>query len=121
MSSAAPATKSSRVLVIDDNRDQALTLGEVLEMAGLQARLAFDGASALSIAQEWRPDVVLLDLRLPGMDGYEVARRLRELCGQAAPRVIIVSGSVATEPEGDLYEHLTKPIDIERLVALLTA
>src|SRR5262249_19256454 len=67
-----------RVLVVDDNRDAATSLAILLELEGHEVYLAHDGPAALAAARNHRPEVILLDIGLPGMDGYEVARRLRE-------------------------------------------
>jgi two-component system OmpR family response regulator len=69
--------KPTRVLVVDDNQDAAETLSFLLASAGYQVETRFDGASALVAAEEFEPDVCVLDLKMPGMDGYELARRLR--------------------------------------------
>jgi CheY-like chemotaxis protein len=67
-----------RVLIVDDNRDAADTLRVLLRLRGHEVQVAYDGVSALARAQEFHPEVVFLDIGMPGMDGYEVARRLRE-------------------------------------------
>ena len=78
----SPGGKSvRRVLVVDDNEDAANMLGELLEDAGHEVRTAYTGIEALRAAETFRPDVVLLDIGLPDMDGYEVARRLRGRAG----------------------------------------
>jgi two-component system CheB/CheR fusion protein len=76
---AAPAR---RVLIVEDNEDAAETLAEILEIWGHEVRVATDGPAALESAGAYSPEVVLLDIGLPGMDGYEVARRLREAEGE---------------------------------------
>src|SRR5262249_1433017 len=72
------ATVSRRILVVDDNFDAAETLALLLELRGHKVFMAHEGTSALETASEFLPDVILLDIGLPEMDGYEVARRLRE-------------------------------------------
>ena len=75
-----------RVLVVDDNVDAAETLAELLDMGGYEVAVAHDGAQALSQVESFRPEVVLLDIGLPGsMDGYEVAARIRERLGESSP------------------------------------
>ncbi len=75
--SQEPATTPLRVLVVDDNRDSAETLSMLLELMGNEISVAYDGEQALAIANETKPDVVLLDIGLPKMNGYEVAREIR--------------------------------------------
>ena len=66
-----------RILVVDDNRDAATTLGGLLQMIGADVRVVYDGPAALEALRAFRPSVVMLDLGMPGMDGYEVAQRIR--------------------------------------------
>src|SRR5690606_27241735 len=72
-----PCADSRRVLVVDDNEDAVMALSRLLEFSGHVVRKAYDGPAALAAAAEFRPDAVLLDIGLPELDGYEVARRLR--------------------------------------------
>jgi signal transduction histidine kinase/ActR/RegA family two-component response regulator len=118
-----PAT-ASRVLVVDDNVDAAESMGMVLELLGLEHRVAFDGVAALDIAGDFDPDVVLLDIGMPGMDGYEVARRLRSAHPDSAIRLIALTGwSQPQDRErtraAGFDHHLSKPVDIGALQALL--
>jgi CheY-like chemotaxis protein len=115
-----------RLLVVDDNVDAARSFSMLVAAWGYQSRVAHDGAAALAVAAEFRPDVVLLDLGLPGMDGYEVARRLRELPGIAG--VVLVAMTGFTD---DLHRrqadaagfslYLVKPADLTLLEAFLSA
>jgi CheY-like chemotaxis protein len=75
---ATTPTAKHRVLVVDDNRDAAATMSELLELAGFEVRTCFDGPSALAAAERFTPDACLLDINMPGMDGYDLARQLRE-------------------------------------------
>jgi hypothetical protein len=114
-------TESQRILVVDDNGDAAQTLQMLLQALGHVVQVASDGASAIEAAQEFRPDVVLLDIGMPGMDGYEVARRLRTLrAGDPALRIVAVTGwgqeldrQQSREAGFDL--HLVKPVDVAQL------
>ncbi len=114
-----------RVLVVDDHPDAADALAAVLELLGCSVRVSYDGASALAAAGEFDPQVCLLDLRMPGMDGLELAARLKTW---AAGRPLLL---VATTALGDaesrartalagFHEHLTKPVDIQTLVEAIT-
>src|SRR5581483_7095555 len=89
---AAANEKASRVLIVDDNVDTARGMARLLRLLGHDTRTAHDGSSAIDSARERRPEFVLLDIGLPGMDGYEVATRLRqeESCRDAV--IIAVSG-----------------------------
>jgi CheY-like chemotaxis protein len=112
-----------RVLVVDDEIDTAETLAEVLVTLGHDVRTAADGAHAIETARAFAPDVVLLDLGLPGIDGFEVARRLR--AEHLAARLIAVTGygqdvdRQNTEQAG-FDAHMVKPVKIAALERLLS-
>ena len=89
---AGPAGRRCRVLVVDDNVDAADALASLLERDGHEVRRAHDGPAALAAAAAFRPDVVVLDIGLPGMDGYEVARRLRRQARPGKPLLVAVTG-----------------------------
>jgi two-component system CheB/CheR fusion protein len=109
-----------RVLVVDDNVDSAELIAALITRWGHHTEQAHDGPGALKIALDFRPDVVLLDIGLPGMDGYEVARRLRATSAAPQPRIIAVTGYGR---EGDRLKsatagfdaHLVKPVDFAAL------
>src|SRR3954469_5124709 len=88
---AVPSVRM-RVLVVEDNADAARSAAALVRRWGHDVRVAFDGPTALREASEDEPDVVLLDIGLPGMDGYEVARRLRELLHEKGTLFVIISG-----------------------------
>ena len=114
-----------RVLVVDDNDDARVILSEALIALGHEVRAAADGPSALSVAQEFGPQVALLDIGLPVMDGYELARALREKSGGSLLRLIAVTGY---GQESDRHRtrdagfdaHLVKPVMLEDLARALT-
>ncbi len=121
----AHPTSGLRILVVDDNADAAEMLADVLATLGHQARTVNDGPSALESVLEFEPDVVLLDIGLPGMDGYEVARAMRR-GGQTELRLIAVTGYGQDEDrrlshEAGFDAHLTKPVDIRLLEQHLAA
>jgi len=124
---AGPATRASyRVLVVDDNVDAAKTTQVFLQAQGHQARCAFDGLSALGLAQEFKPQLVLLDIAMPGMDGYEVLRRLRDQAGAAPPVVAVLTGygSKATREhmkQLGVDHFLVKPAASQALLALIAS
>ncbi len=117
---ALPAT---RILVVDDNRDAADSLGILLEFLGSEVRVVHDGPAALREIEAFRPAVVLLDIGMPGMDGHEVARKVRER--SAAITLIAVTGWGQEEDhrrsqEAGFDHHLVKPVDLDALRSLLT-
>jgi CheY-like chemotaxis protein len=108
-----------RVLVVDDNHDSADAMATLLEMMGHHAVAAYDGLKALQLASDLAPDLILLDLGLPDMDGFEVARRLRRLVNRA-PRLVALTGYGADEDkrrtrEAGFHEHVVKPVAPEML------
>jgi PAS domain S-box-containing protein len=112
------------VLVVEDHRDAAETLVELLRLQGYAAQIAADGPSGIAAASELRPDVVLLDLGLPGIDGFEVARRLRAVPELAGLTLIALSGYGRAEDrrrsaEAGIDHHLVKPVDLQALQTLL--
>jgi len=115
---------SRRVLVVDDNHDAANTLNSLLQSLGHSTRVAFDGPTALQIAEQFQPDLVLLDIGMPGMSGYDVARRLRSRTG-THPKIVAVTGWGADEDrarsqEAGFDRHLVKPVDESALRQALT-
>jgi signal transduction histidine kinase/CheY-like chemotaxis protein len=122
---AAPVRSSSlRILVVDDNEDAAELLAEGLRESGHQVSTAFAGPQALELARDLHPNTVLLDIGLPGMDGYELATRLRETLSQAPPRLIAITGfgqeadRLRSRAAG-IDHHLAKPVDLSELESLL--
>jgi CheY-like chemotaxis protein len=118
-----PAT-NRRILVVDDNADAAETLAVILRSQGHEVRLAHDGLAALELAQTFNPDTVLLDIGLPGLDGYEVARRLRALPGGGRLTMTAITGYGQDEDRvnsrnAGFDHHLTKPVDPKVLCDLL--
>ena len=117
---AAPVPR--RVLVVDDNHDSADTMAELVRLWGHDVRIAHDGPSALACAREYRPQVILLDVGLPGMDGYELARRLRA-DGLGGELLVSVTGYGQEEDrraaeQAGFDHHLTKPVDPDTLQRL---
>ena len=120
----AAETPTRRVLVVDDNESSALTLSWAMEMYGYEVRTCYDGHSAVEVAHDFHPEVVLLDIGMPMMDGYEVCRQLRkdtELCGT---RVVAQTGWGDPETrrrtrEAGFDHHLTKPVDLMALKELI--
>ncbi len=122
---AAGVAAAAHVLLVEDNLDAAEALGELLRMWGHTVHLAHDGASALEAARRRRPDVVLLDIGLPGMDGYTVAEQLRAVPGHDGVKLVAVTGYGQESDRqraalAGFDHHLVKPVDVERLRELLT-
>jgi signal transduction histidine kinase len=118
-------TPAVRVLVVDDNVDAAAMLAELTELWGCETQVAHDGPAAIEAARAYQPEVVLLDIGLPGMDGYELARRLREQGGLKGALLVAVTGYGQEEDRrrsraATLDDHLTKPVDPEALRQLVT-
>jgi CheY-like chemotaxis protein len=110
-----------RILVVDDNVDAALTLAAVLRLEGYEVITAHDGVEALRTVQSLRPDIVVLDIEMPVMNGYEAAIRIRQECSSFSCKLIAVSGHSNLEDRqralaAGFDAHLTKPIDPEALV-----
>jgi CheY-like chemotaxis protein len=113
-----------RVLIVDDNRDAAESLALLLGLAGCQVALAFDGMAAIATAATFRPDVVLLDIGMPGMDGYETARHLRATADGSNMLLVALTGWGQEEDkqqaiDAGFDEHFTKPMDSGVLAALM--
>jgi CheY-like chemotaxis protein len=124
--SEAPPVRigAARVLVVEDNRDAAETLRDLLGLMGHEVEVAYSGPEGLAAARRCRPDVVLCDVGLPGMDGYALAAELRADPETAPARLIAVSGYGQVEDQDRARDagfdlHLTKPVDPERLSRLL--
>ena len=109
-----------RVLVIDDNKDAATATAMLIEDMGGEARVAYDGESALAMLHEYEPEVVLLDIGMPGLDGYETCRRIRHVLGSRVVLVALTGFGQEQDKEkatrAGFDSHLTKPAD-ERALA----
>ncbi|HEX8201462.1 MAG TPA: ATP-binding protein, partial [Isosphaeraceae bacterium] len=120
----APA--GARILLVDDNVQSAQGLASLLELAGYAVRSAFDGEDALVAARLHRPDVVLLDIGLPGMDGYQVAAQLRQDHDTRDALLIAITGyghpeAVQRAHAAGFDHHLVKPLDLDALLGLIAA
>jgi CheY-like chemotaxis protein len=110
------------VLLVEDEPNCASLLARLVDKFGHQIRVAPDGPSALERAEREPPDVVLLDISLPGMDGYEVARRLRGNSGRKPPLIVALSGYADDEERREaagIDLHVLKPVDPDALGSLL--
>jgi len=119
------AASSLKVLVVDDNEDARTLLSEILETAGHQVKTAGDAFAALEVVRAFLPDVAVLDLGLPVVDGFELAQKLRDRLEGATPRLIALSGYAqptdrAKSARAGFAVHLVKPVDAANLLAQLT-
>jgi CheY-like chemotaxis protein len=124
---ATPASGTPhRILVVDDNADAALSLAKLLtRLYGKEVRVAHDGPEALTAVEEFEPEVVLLDIGMPGMDGYEVARQLRRRPAFAGTMLVALTGwgqesDRQESREAGFDRHLVKPVNPEEIRALMT-
>jgi CheY-like chemotaxis protein len=121
---AAAEGAPRRVLIVDDNIDSAQSLGELLRAFGHNVNIAYDGASAISDATRLQPDVVILDIGLPRMNGYEVAQQLRSRVGLTATVLVALTGYAQERDrinaqEAGFDHYFAKPLDIDRLADVL--
>ena len=120
----AKSADGQRVLVVDDNRDAAESLGMLLELESCKVSVAYDGRQALEVLDVFKPDIALLDIGMPGMDGYELARRIRTTQRGRSIVLVALTGWGQAEDkkraaDAGFDEHLTKPVDPEQLVRVL--
>lgn len=123
---ASEVPEGKRVLVVDDNVDMVTMLAGVLRHKGYSVQSAHTGPDGVKVAHQWRPDIVLLDIGLPGLDGYEVARRLRADKATKGARIIAMTGygqeaDVLLAHEAGFDAHIVKPYDIDDLEKLMSA
>jgi CheY-like chemotaxis protein len=115
----------SRILIVDDDQDMVEIFADVLSELGFETRIARDGLTALSIAQSFRPNVCLLDIGMPGMDGYEIAAKLRGLTGlREDMRIIAITGygqdvDRQRSLDAGFHAHLVKPVNLDTLTKLV--
>lgn len=119
----APLSRQ-RILVVDDNEDAAVSTAMLLEAMGSEVRTAYDGEEALVVAADFRPEVILLDLGMPKLNGYEAARRLREESWAKDTVLIALTGWGQDQDrertrDAGFDHHLVKPVDPSALRALL--
>ena len=112
-----------RYLIVDDNVDSAESLRLLLEMRGHKAHVVHDGRFAAEAAREFEPDIVLLDIGLPGMDGYQVVRQFRSAPDLATLMIVATTGYGRLEDKlrclaAGFDQHIAKPLDVEDIEAL---
>ena len=118
------AVRSRRILMVDDNTDTAWSIGQLLEFSGHQLKIASNGTEALRVADEWRPEVAVLDIDMPDISGHEIARRIRTQPWGGAMLLIAATGWAQSDDaraalEAGFDAHLAKPLDMTALDALI--
>lgn len=123
---ASATAGAKRVLVVDDRQDVAESLAMLLQSLGAEVRAVFDGATALTVVAEFKPDLAIIDISMPGMDGNELARRIRNL--PEGQKLLLVAESGLTQDKQtqkgaeDVFDrHFVKPIDSDALSDLLAS
>jgi DNA-binding response OmpR family regulator len=121
---AAGARRRLRILIADDERDTVATLAAILLDEGHEVREVYRGSEVLRLAQEFDPDVALIDIGMPGMTGYDVAREMREQFGKVRPLLIAVTGWKQASDKilaklAGFDHHLPKPFEPQELLTLI--
>ena len=124
MAAGPAAVTARRILVVDDNHDSADTLSMLLQLTGHQTRLAFDGVEAVEAAKSFRPDVVLMDIGMPKLNGFEAARQIRQEPWSKGMVLVALTGWGQDEDRNRTAEagfdgHLVKPVEFDTLTKLL--
>ncbi len=114
-----------RILVVDDNRDAAESLAMLLRLSGHDVRTVNDAFKVLGAAETYRPELILLDIGLPGMDGYEIARRLRKQPWASQTKLVALTGYASAEDRrraelAGFDHHLVKPAQFDALTKLIS-
>ena len=113
-----------RILIAEDNRDSADSLKALLEALGYEAHISYDGETAVHLAGELRPDVIIMDIGLPGINGYEATRRIRALRPKLPVMIVALTGwgqqsDRLQSAEAGIDHHLVKPLDLAALKQIL--
>lgn len=123
MPQIASPSPARRVLVVDDNQDAADSLATLLDVLGYSVRIAYDGPDAIEAADEFQPEVALLDIGLPRLSGYDIARHVREKRGDEVLLVAITGWGQEDDRrkarEAGFDHHFTKPADFDVLIKLI--
>ncbi|WP_229210290.1 response regulator [Duganella sp. CF517] len=125
-SPAAADGRKMKVLVVDDNTDAADSLAALLEIDGFDVRTVYDGAAAVAMTAESQPDMIIMDLGMPGMDGYETARAIRQRPGAERILMLALTGWGQSDArrrtvEAGFDHHLVKPVELEQIIRLAGA
>ena len=114
-----------RILIVDDNRDSVDSLAKLLRLTGHEVETALDGPTGINTARRYQPEIIFLDIGLPEMDGYEIAKRLREDASLTKVTLIAMTGWGQEEDkrramEAGFDQHLTKPVEISAIEDVLS-
>src|SRR4051812_40157742 len=120
----APAPRRLRVLIADDDRDTVVTLATILQDEGHEVREVYRGSEVLRMVRDFDPDVALIDIGMPGMTGYDVAREIRQVFGKERPLLVAVTGWKQSSDRilaqlAGFDHHLPKPFDPKKLIELI--
>ena len=126
LKSRTDGKKPIRILVVDDNQDSADSLGMLMKLLGNEVRIVNDGLAAVAVANEFEPQVVLLDIGLPTLNGYEAARKIRKQAWGSQATLIAVTGWGETidrqrSKKAGFDHHLVKPVEPDVLTTLLAS
>jgi PAS domain S-box-containing protein len=126
VSQGARTVKPRRILIVDDNEDALILLAEALELAGHVVRTATDPAKALEVISEFKPELAILDIGLPVMDGYELATKIRQQLDSGSPRMFALSGYGQQSDrkkslEAGFVAHFVKPVDVKQLIESISS
>src|SRR6184192_1551645 len=121
---AARGKRKLRILVADDERDQVATLAAILQDEGHEVRECYRGAEVMRMVRDFDPDVALIDIGMPGMTGYDVARELRQAYGNARPLLVAVTGWKQSSDKilarlAGFDHHLAKPFETKTLLEII--
>lgn len=113
-----------RILLADDDRDATLSLSTLLKLEGYEVRYVYDGGATLDAVREFEPDVVLIDIGMPKLSGYDVARYIREHCGKERPVLVALTGWKQASDKilatlAGFHHHVAKPYDPSALLELI--
>jgi CheY-like chemotaxis protein len=124
-SELASATRRLRILVADDEKDAVLTLSTLLRLEGYEVNGVYDGVTAWAVAEDFKPDVAILDINMPGMNGFDVAKNLRMRYGEDGILLIAITGvwnkgsdKILSKLSG-FNQHLAKPVEPRALMDIL--
>ena len=119
-------SSAQRILIVEDNQDSALSLKMLLEVLGHVVDVVHDGEGAIDAAAAQRPDVILMDIGLPGLSGYDAARRIRKDCRSTPMLIVALTGWGQEEDrkrsvDAGIDHHLVKPLDLGKLRQILAS